>query len=192
MERRQIMQRGITKKSLTKTVVVLALFGLLLGLSSVPAAAAEDPGVAPEWDLQVNVEDSTEPVCEASPTPATWSPDLTPTYGGDTNIVDKISGSSLSVDFNVWLDFQPGTDTNMCDDPPAIYQPTGEVEAVFMPSTDPELSTSTVECDPACTAESLSLGTSTIGGTLRVADDAPGGPTVRYTARLKVTWTPTG
>jgi hypothetical protein len=191
MERRQIMQRGITKKSLTKTVVVLALFGLLLGLSSVPAAAAEDPGVAPEWDLQVNVEDSTEPVCEASPTPATWRPDSSATYVAG-NIVDRFSGPSLSVDFYVGLDFQPGTDTNRCDDSPAFYQPTGEVEAVFMPSTDPELSTSTVECDPACTVESLSLGTSTIGGTLRVADDAPGGPTVRYTARLKVTWTPAG
>jgi len=191
MERRQIMQRGITKKSLTKTVVVLALFGSLLGLSSVPAAAAEDPGVAPEWDLQVNVEDSTEPVCVASPTPATWRPDSSATYVAG-NIVDRFSGPSLSVDFYVGLDFEPGTDTNMCDDSPAFYQPTGEVEAVFMPSTDPELSTSTVECDPACTAESLSLGTSTIGGTLRVADDAPGGPTVSYTARLKVTWTPAG
>jgi len=180
----------ISKTGLTKALVVLITFGSLLGLSSVPAAAAEDPGVAPEWDIQVNVDDTTPEDCVADPTPATWRPDLIANYPAG-NSVDMFNGPGLSVDFYVWLDFQPGTDMEMCPDSPAFYEPTGNVEALFV-SMDPELSSSSLDCVAGCTAESLSQGTSEINGTLLVDDDAPGGPTVTYTARLKVVWTPAG
>lgn len=182
------MKQVSSRKSLTKALVILITCGSLLGLSSVPASAAEDPGVAPEWDIQVNVDDTTEPDCVASPMPATWSPDLIPNYVGSNN-VDKFSGPGLSVDFYVWLDFLPGTDMSMCPDSPAFYQPTGEVEAVFL-TMDPELTASSLDCIAGCPASDLSLGTSTIGGTILVADDAAGGMGVTYTARLKVVWTP--
>jgi len=186
IENWQIMKWIISKTGLTKALVVLITFGSLLGLSSVPASAAPDP--APEWDIEVNVDDTTPEECVASPTLPTWSPDLIPTYVGGNN-VDKFSGPGLSVDFSVWLDFQAGTDMNMCPDSPASYQPTGDVEALFL-TMDPQLTASYLDCVVACSASDLSLGTSTIGGTLLVADDAEGGPTVTYTARLKVVWTP--
>lgn len=176
------------KKSLIQGLVVLISLGSLLGLSSVPASAAEDPGTPPEWTLEVDVDDTTPPGCTTDATVATWSPDLIPVYPAG-NDVDRFSGPALSVQYLVDLRFTPGEDRNLCSDSPDIYHPTGTVEALFIPISA-ELSSGSLECSDGCSAEDLSTGTSTIGGTILVADDAAGGINVSYTATLKVVWTP--
>jgi hypothetical protein len=184
------MKPQSTAKRLAKAVAVLLTFGSFLGISSTPAIAAEVPGDAPEWTIEVNVDDSSIPECVADPTSATWSPDLIPYYPTG-NDIDKFDGSGQSIDFSVDLAFNPGTDMNACIDSPAFYQPSGTVEATFL-TIDPELTPSVLACVDICTAESLSLGTNNIYGTLLVDDDAVGGIGVTYSARLKVVWTPAG
>ena len=170
-------------KRLAKALVVLLTFGSFLGITSTPATAVEQ-----DWTIEVDYADSSPQACVASPSPATWEPDVLPIYPTG-NGRDKANGPGLSFDFVVSLRFEPGTDTNSCADSPDFYQPSGIVLAEFV-TMDPQLTSFALDCAETCTAESVALGTDEIGGTLMIDDEAAGGMDVTYSAQLRVVWTP--
>ena len=181
------MKPQATARRLAKVLVVLLTFGSFLGLTSTPATAVEQ-----DWTIQVQVTDSDPtPACVSTITAATWQPDATVSYiAGSGNERDVSDALRMPVLFDVWLDFDDGTDS--CDNS-ASFGPTGTITAALS-NIAPELRESTnelypLDCKTPCAANNLpDQRGDVIRGALEVLDTAVGGQT--YQATLTVVWTP--
>jgi hypothetical protein len=167
-----------TKKNLGRALAVALAIGSFMGISAAPAVATWDPD-NPSWTLDVEVMDST---CVPDYSDPTWAP-TEQLFVNGSNIVDMYSPAS--VDFEVYLNFSQGIDSEVCGE--GDLAPSGDVTASF--SGDSALQLDYLDCETACDAASLYNTMSTIQGSVSVVDGTTPG---FYSGTLTVVWVPEG